>query len=124
MEASKPKTHHIIIRVVEAFENIGQPVKIEDLTAHVNSLMNGHFSPEMIERTFLRSNQGMFKLLADGRWALTDWEEESIPIETNTISTKPIITRAIPLTPNQAFEHIKESVVQYLETAYRISHPV
>ena len=27
------------------------------------------------------------------------------------------------LTPNKAFEHIKESVVQYLETAYRISNP-
>lgn len=123
MEASKLKTHHIILRVIEAFENVGQPLTIEDLAAYVNNLMNGHFSPEMIERTFLRSNPGTFKLLADGRWALTDWEEESAPIETNIISTKPIITRAIPLTPNQAFEHIKESVVQYLETAYRISHP-
>ena len=28
------------------------------------------------------------------------------------------------LTPNAAFEHIKESVVQYLETAYRISNPI
>jgi ATP-dependent helicase YprA (DUF1998 family) len=27
------------------------------------------------------------------------------------------------LTPSQAFEHIKESMVEYLETAYRISHP-
>src|SRR5260221_542158 len=27
------------------------------------------------------------------------------------------------LTPSQAFEHIKESVVEYLETAYKISHP-
>ncbi len=27
------------------------------------------------------------------------------------------------LTPNGAFEHIKESIVQYLETAYRISNP-
>lgn len=27
------------------------------------------------------------------------------------------------LTPSQAFEHIKESLVEYLETAYRISHP-
>lgn len=26
------------------------------------------------------------------------------------------------LTPTQAFEHIKESVIEYLETAYRISH--
>jgi len=27
------------------------------------------------------------------------------------------------LTPNESFEHIKESIVQYLETQYRISHP-
>lgn len=27
------------------------------------------------------------------------------------------------LTPSQAFEHIKESVVEYLETAYKIAHP-
>lgn len=27
------------------------------------------------------------------------------------------------LTPSQAFDHIKESVVEYLETAYKISHP-
>lgn len=27
------------------------------------------------------------------------------------------------LTPSQAFEHIKESMVEYLETAYKISHP-
>ncbi|PKO02185.1 MAG: hypothetical protein CVU43_09195 [Chloroflexi bacterium HGW-Chloroflexi-5] len=27
------------------------------------------------------------------------------------------------LTPSQAFEHIKESVIQYLETAYRVSDP-
>ena len=27
------------------------------------------------------------------------------------------------LTPSQAFEHIKEFVIQYLETAYRISDP-
>ncbi|MFW6116519.1 MAG: hypothetical protein ACOC6F_02220, partial [bacterium] len=27
------------------------------------------------------------------------------------------------LTPSQAFEHIKESVVGYLEAAYKISHP-
>ena len=28
------------------------------------------------------------------------------------------------LTPNESFEHIKESIVQYLETQYRISHPI
>ena len=28
------------------------------------------------------------------------------------------------LTPSQAFEHVKESVVEYLETAYRISDPL
>jgi ATP-dependent helicase YprA (DUF1998 family) len=27
------------------------------------------------------------------------------------------------LTPSEAFEHIKESVIQYLETAYKIAHP-
>jgi ATP-dependent helicase YprA (DUF1998 family) len=27
------------------------------------------------------------------------------------------------LTPSQAFEHIKESFVEYLETAYKIAHP-
>jgi len=27
------------------------------------------------------------------------------------------------LTPSGAFEHIKESIIQYLETAYRISTP-
>ncbi len=27
------------------------------------------------------------------------------------------------LTPSQSFEHIKESLVQYLETAYKIAHP-
>lgn len=27
------------------------------------------------------------------------------------------------LTPSQAFEHIKESVIEYLETAYKIAHP-
>lgn len=27
------------------------------------------------------------------------------------------------LTPNGAYEHIKESVIEYLETAYKISHP-
>jgi ATP-dependent helicase YprA (DUF1998 family) len=27
------------------------------------------------------------------------------------------------LTPSQAFEHIKESAIQYLETAYKIAHP-
>src|SRR5579859_1252575 len=27
------------------------------------------------------------------------------------------------LTPSQAFEHVKEAVVQYLETAYKIAHP-
>lgn len=28
------------------------------------------------------------------------------------------------LTPNQALEHIKESAIEYLETAYRIAHPL
>ncbi len=27
------------------------------------------------------------------------------------------------LTPSQAFEHIKESMIEYLETAYKIAHP-
>src|SRR5579875_3125558 len=27
------------------------------------------------------------------------------------------------LTPSEAFEHIKESVIEYLETAYKIAHP-
>src|SRR6266567_3802935 len=27
------------------------------------------------------------------------------------------------LTPNEAFEHIKESMIEYLETAYKIAHP-
>src|SRR5690242_4351024 len=27
------------------------------------------------------------------------------------------------LTPSQAFEHVKESIVEYLETAYEIAHP-
>jgi ATP-dependent helicase YprA (DUF1998 family) len=30
----------------------------------------------------------------------------------------------MPLTPSQAVEHIKESVVEYLETAYKIAHPL
>src|SRR4051812_19821869 len=28
------------------------------------------------------------------------------------------------LSPSQSFEHITESVIQYLETAYKISHPL
>src|SRR3990172_1045087 len=28
------------------------------------------------------------------------------------------------MTPNEAFDHIKESLAQYLETQYRISHPI
>ena len=27
------------------------------------------------------------------------------------------------LTPSQAFEHVKESIIEYLETAYKIAHP-
>ncbi len=27
------------------------------------------------------------------------------------------------LTPSEAFEHIKESMIEYLETAYKIAHP-
>ena len=30
--------------------------------------------------------------------------------------------RARTLTPGEAYEHIKESIAQYLETQYRISH--
>lgn len=32
-------------------------------------------------------------------------------------------TTQLYLTPNGAYEHIKESVIEYLETAYKISHP-
>src|SRR5687768_3691048 len=121
MADSKLKIHQIILFIIEALENFGQPTRLDQLAIEINRLAEGHFSPNMIERTFLRTNPGVFKLLPDGRWSLCDWQEELSDSAAEIEVPEPIITRAIPLTPNQAFDHIKESVVQYLETAYRIS---
>lgn len=124
MDEKKLKTHQIVLLIIEVLEKLGQPVFLDQLTEDVNRLTNGRFTGSMIERTFLRSNPGVFKLLSDGKWSLADWQEEEAPTKVfENDAPKPLITRAIPLTPNQAFDHIKESVVQYLETAYRISHP-
>src|SRR5271157_78033 len=122
------KPSQILLVIIQVLEDLGEPVTQKELAEKVNEHLKSTFSPDMIERTFLRANPGTFRLNLDGRWALTEWTEAAMPAsetEASALTTvpTPIFSRAIPLTPNQAFEHIKESAVQYLETAYRISNP-
>lgn len=118
----------ILFKVVEAFQNIGHPIMADELTDEANRLLETHFTADMIKRTILQPNQGIFRLLLDGRWALMEWPEDAEEgqpepsAEPVAATGQPIYTRPIPFTPNQAFDHIKESVAQFLETTYRISN--
>jgi hypothetical protein len=114
--------------IIQILDDLGHPVTHKELSQEVNKRLESNFTADMIERVFLRANPGTFRLNLDGRWALTDWPIETKPAppaeatETTTEAV-PIYSRGIPLTPNQAFDHIKETTIQYLETAYRISDP-
>lgn len=125
------KTSELINKIVEAFELIGHPATLDDLLVKVNDILDGNFSADMIKRSFLLKNEGLFRLEEDGRWALTDWAEEEPGLVSSTTEPKEISnlpsqkeSQPIPFTPSQAFEHIKESAAQYLETSYRISNPI
>src|SRR3990170_3528470 len=121
----------IIFKIVEAFQNCGHPITLDELMIEVNNLLDAHFTVDMIKRSFLQPNPGLFRLLLDGRWALSEWPdetEEEFPQITapdkDSSDGQPIYTRPIPFTPNQAFDHIKESVAQFLETSYKLSNPI
>ena len=94
-------------------------------------VLDAHFTADVIKRSFLQPNPGIFRLLLDGRWALSEWPDEAQTEQLDVVEPDPLLTanqtiytRPIPFTPNQAFDHIKELVVQYLETTYRISNPI
>lgn len=116
-----------MIRIIEDFlDDCGGVSSLSDLTATLNAKINGRFTPDMIQRVYLKANTSIFKLTLDGRWALIDWQEPiEVPEEGSaaTLGQNDSRLRGVPLTPNQAFEHITESMIQYLETAYRISNP-
>jgi ATP-dependent helicase YprA (DUF1998 family) len=127
MVASFKKSQFLLV-IVQILEDLGHAITHKELAQEINKRLESNFSADMIERVFLRANPGTFRLNLDGRWALTDWPEETLTTSATELSTSipetiPIISRAIPLTPNQAFDHIKESAVQYLETVFRISDP-
>lgn len=119
----------ITFKIIEALEMLGHPATLQELLDKVNDILDSQFSADMIKRSFLVPNAGLFKLYEDGRWGLSDWPVEEIE-ETPTIlsgadETEPeVIKKPNTLTPHQSFEHIKESVAQYLETQYRISNPI
>jgi ATP-dependent helicase YprA (DUF1998 family) len=118
----------IIFKIVETFQNSGHPIALDELVVEVNHVLEAHFTSDMIKRSFLQPNPGLFRLLLDGRWALAEWPGEEEITEANAdVADNPnfqaTYIRPIPFTPNQAFDHIKESFVEYLETAYRISDP-
>ena len=120
----------IIVKIIEAFQECGHPLSVDELTTEVNLLLDSRFTGDMIKRSFLQVNPGLFRLLLNGRWALSEWPDEekekteSQKDESDSPTEQPTYTRPIPFTPNQAFEHIKESVAQFLETTYKISNPI
>lgn len=122
------KQSQILLVIVQILEDLEHAITHKELAQEINKRLDSTFTADMIERVFLRANPGTFRLNLDGRWALTDWPVETPPASAaettpSDIEPTPIISRAIPLTPNQAFDHIKESAIEYLETAYRISDP-
>ena len=122
------KQSQILLVIIQVLEDLGHAITHKELALEINKQLDSIFTAEMIERVFLRANPGTFRLNLDGRWALIDWPVETSPAPaagttTSETETTPLIFRAIPLTPNQAFDHIKESAIEYLETAYRISDP-
>lgn len=130
-----------MFQVPEAIEIVlqaqGCPTPIHEITQGVNELMGSRFSGDIIQSAFLERHADKFCQTEDGLWSLTAWKlaegtsdgsverSDSVtpptPIETFEADIK--LGEGIQLTPSQAFEHIKESLIQYLETAYRISDP-
>lgn len=130
----------------------GRPLDLETLSLQVEETLGGLRIPEEFLAFLLRTHGELFAQTTSGWWEireqdgateptaqtgagdvqdLTTFDGLSVPpngaeaaVEATTDATSEPTLNARPLTPNQAFGHIYESAVEYLETQYKIAEPV
>lgn len=106
-----------LVRIEQALQFIlsdsSTALEVSDLAERASSLL-GYAIPAPVVEFLLRQQPDRYLQSADGAWRRIGVKEAE-----STVPSMP----PLPLTPNEAFEHVKEAVVTYLETAYKVGHP-
>ena len=70
-----PNLDQIIDSIVAAFQSIGKPCTASEIVEVVNELSGSQFTPNILERIYLKRNPQLFISQEGGLWSLIEWIE-------------------------------------------------
>ena len=131
MSNVQEKLNEILDAIEIVLSNYDSPMELEELSHAVNETLGVPINSELLQRAYLKKYFEKFIQTKDGKWGLMSWDPQKLEEQEKEFSEKlEEITKYedlepyLPpqLTPSGAFEYIKESLVQYLETQYKIAN--